>query len=113
MTFNMFGYVVPLGITCVLYYFMLRKLWYTPKPGTQSARVPLGANGGSGSGGTTSSLGKGRPENVRAKRKVTRMVMGVVIAFAVCWLPLNVCFFFTGTRCFLLFGFVSLTPLRS
>uniref|UniRef100_A0A914UJ00 G-protein coupled receptors family 1 profile domain-containing protein n=1 Tax=Plectus sambesii TaxID=2011161 RepID=A0A914UJ00_9BILA len=94
----MFGYVVPLGITCVLYYFMLRKLWYTPKPGSQTTRQPTvtNAGGSGGGGGTVSSVGKGRPENIRAKRKVTRMVMGVVIAFAVCWLPLNICFFFTG-----------------
>lgn len=29
-SFNIFGYCLPLGITCVLYYLMLKRLWYAP-----------------------------------------------------------------------------------
>ncbi|VDM75367.1 unnamed protein product [Strongylus vulgaris] len=39
---------------------------------------------------------RSRPENRRAKRKVTRLVLCVLVIWAFCWLPLNVCFFFTG-----------------
>ncbi|TMS36623.1 hypothetical protein L596_003747 [Steinernema carpocapsae] len=80
-SFNVFGYILPLGITCVLYYCMLKRLWYTPRPGSchQSA-------------GST----RHRPDSVKAKRKVTRLVMCVVVIWAVCWLPLNICFFCSG-----------------
>ncbi|CAJ0575105.1 unnamed protein product, partial [Mesorhabditis spiculigera] len=81
LTFNLFGYMLPLGITCVLYYFMLSRLWRTPRPGTCNS--------------INSSI-RSRPETVKAKRKVTRLVLCVVIIWAVCWLPLNVCFFFSG-----------------
>ncbi|KAI1725858.1 7 transmembrane receptor (rhodopsin family) domain-containing protein [Ditylenchus destructor] len=75
-SFNIFGYVFPLGITCFFYYFMLKRLWYTPKPG--------------GGGGST------KNSTIRAKRKVTRLVLCVVVIWALCWLPLNICFFFSG-----------------
>ncbi|KAK6029180.1 hypothetical protein OSTOST_04720 [Ostertagia ostertagi] len=39
---------------------------------------------------------RSRPETRRAKRKVTRLVLCVLIIWAVCWLPLNVCFFVSG-----------------
>ncbi|KIH43595.1 hypothetical protein ANCDUO_26395, partial [Ancylostoma duodenale] len=39
---------------------------------------------------------RSRPENRRAKRKVTRLVLCVLVIWAVCWLPLNVCFFVSG-----------------
>ncbi|KAH7703544.1 CBN-NPR-9 protein [Aphelenchoides avenae] len=80
-SFNIFGYVLPLAITCVFYYLMLRRLWYTPRPG-------IGKN-------ANSSI-RSRPETIRAKRKVTRLVLFVVVIWAVCWFPLNVCFFFSG-----------------
>uniref|UniRef100_A0A914Z9Y4 G-protein coupled receptors family 1 profile domain-containing protein n=1 Tax=Panagrolaimus superbus TaxID=310955 RepID=A0A914Z9Y4_9BILA len=80
--FNIFGYVLPLGITCVLYYLMLKKLWYTPRPGGGSSK-------------NTGSI-RSRPETIRAKRKVTRLVLCVVVIWAVCWFPLNLCFFFSG-----------------
>lgn len=73
-TFNTFGYVVPLGIVLVLYFFMLRRLWYS---------MP------------NSSVRKSE-ESVRAKKKVTWMVTGVIVTFAICWAPLNICFFITG-----------------
>lgn len=39
---------------------------------------------------------RSRPETIRAKRKVTRLVLCVVVIWAVCWFPLNLCFFFSG-----------------
>ncbi|VDM44752.1 unnamed protein product [Toxocara canis] len=49
-SFNVFGYLLPLGITCVFYYFMLRRLWYTPRPGIEaeaatSRQLPYGVLG--------------------------------------------------------------------
>ncbi|VDK43835.1 unnamed protein product [Anisakis simplex] len=81
-SFNVFGYLLPLGITCVFYYFMLRRLWYTPRPGR-------------GAEGMRASI-RSRPETVRAKKKITRLVLCVVVIWAFCWLPLNICFMFSG-----------------
>uniref|UniRef100_A0A1I7ZVJ8 G_PROTEIN_RECEP_F1_2 domain-containing protein n=1 Tax=Steinernema glaseri TaxID=37863 RepID=A0A1I7ZVJ8_9BILA len=80
-SFNVFGYILPLGITCLLYYCMLKRLWYTPRPG--SCHQVAGST-------------RNRPDAVKAKRKVTRLVMCVVVIWAVCWLPLNICFFCSG-----------------
>ncbi|VDN04856.1 unnamed protein product [Thelazia callipaeda] len=82
-SFNLFGYLLPLGLTCVLYYFMLRRLWCTPAM-QRVKQSPV------------SKTIKIRPETLRAKRKVTRLVLCVVIIWALCWLPLNVCFLFSG-----------------
>uniref|UniRef100_A0A8L8JIW5 G_PROTEIN_RECEP_F1_2 domain-containing protein n=1 Tax=Heligmosomoides polygyrus TaxID=6339 RepID=A0A8L8JIW5_HELPZ len=81
ITFNVFGYILPLGISVVLYWRMLRRLWDTPRPGHSNA-----INGSI----------RSRPETRRAKRKVTRLVLCVLVIWAVCWLPLNVCFFVSG-----------------
>uniref|UniRef100_A0A1I7SYG0 G_PROTEIN_RECEP_F1_2 domain-containing protein n=1 Tax=Caenorhabditis tropicalis TaxID=1561998 RepID=A0A1I7SYG0_9PELO len=91
MTFNVFGYVLPLGISVVLYGLMLRKLWDMPRPGNSQAGGGRHlANRDSGS-----SIRR-RPEATAAKRKVTRLVLCVLITWALCWLPLNVCFFMSG-----------------
>eukprot|EP00081_Caenorhabditis_elegans_P026388 NP_509896.1 Galanin-like G-protein coupled receptor npr-9 [Caenorhabditis elegans] len=91
MTFNVFGYVLPLGISVVLYGLMLRKLWDMPRPGnSQSVGGRNLTNRDSGS-----SIRR-RPEATAAKRKVTRLVLCVLITWALCWLPLNVCFFMSG-----------------
>ncbi|CAD6193068.1 unnamed protein product [Caenorhabditis auriculariae] len=85
MTFNLFGYVLPLGISVFLYWRMLRRLWDTPRPGNeqQSTIAHCGSI-------------RSRPEARRAKKKVTRLVLCVLITWALCWLPLNVCFFMSG-----------------
>lgn len=75
LTFSTFGYVTPLIITCILYFFMLRKLWF---------RMPVG------------SRSRVSEQSITAKRKVTWMVTGVIVTFAICWLPLNICFAYTG-----------------
>uniref|UniRef100_A0A183BVQ6 G_PROTEIN_RECEP_F1_2 domain-containing protein n=1 Tax=Globodera pallida TaxID=36090 RepID=A0A183BVQ6_GLOPA len=96
-SFNLFGYCLPLGITCVLYYFMLKRLWYAPLRGggSSTSTKALGNSVVSNSNASNSSL-RSRPETIRAKRKVTRLVLCVVIIWAVCWLPLNLCFFASG-----------------
>ncbi|KAL3123141.1 hypothetical protein niasHT_005074 [Heterodera trifolii] len=95
-SFNLFGYCLPLGITCVLYYFMLKRLWYAPLAMNSSKKnLRLGNSVASNSNTANSSL-RSRPETIRAKRKVTRLVLCVVIIWAVCWLPLNLCFFASG-----------------
>lgn len=64
-----FGFLIPLVIVCVLYGFMLKRLLYGVVPGgNQSA------------------------ESMRAKKRVTRMVIIVVAIFAVCWLPIQIVF---------------------
>lgn len=31
--------MIPLGITCIFYYFMLKRLWHLPKPGVNGNGV--------------------------------------------------------------------------
>ncbi|KAK6170565.1 hypothetical protein SNE40_018930 [Patella caerulea] len=65
--FFAFGYILPLGAVCIMYGLMLKRLLYGIVPGgNQSA------------------------ESIRAKKRVTRMVIIVVVLFAVCWLPIQV-----------------------
>ena len=65
--FFAFSYVIPLTSVCILYGFMLRRLLYGGVPGgNQSA------------------------ESLRSKKRVTRMVVMVVVIFALCWLPINI-----------------------
>ncbi|GMT05716.1 hypothetical protein PENTCL1PPCAC_27890, partial [Pristionchus entomophagus] len=80
-TFNFFGYILPLAITVLFYAFMLRRLWHSPRPGTTSS---------------VSSSVRSRPETVKNKKKVTRLVLSVIIIWAICWLPINVCFFLSA-----------------
>ncbi|XP_076458672.1 allatostatin-A receptor-like [Babylonia areolata] len=65
--FLTFGYVVPLGVVCCLYGLMLKRLLYGVVPGGNQSQ-----------------------ESIRAKKRVTRMVIIVVIIFAVCWLPIQI-----------------------
>ena len=37
-------------------------------------------------------------ENQRAKKKVTWMVLSIIVTFAICWLPLNLLFFDMGIQ---------------
>ena len=67
--FFAFAYVLPLTLVCILYGLMLKRLLYGVVPGgNQSA------------------------ESMRSKRRVTRMVVIVVLIFALCWLPLQIIF---------------------
>ncbi|KAH3862659.1 allatostatin-A receptor-like [Dreissena polymorpha] len=68
-SFFAFGYVLPLSLTCVLYGFMLKRLLYGVVPG-----------------------GSQRAESIRSKKRVTKMVVIVVVIFALCWLPIQIVF---------------------
>ncbi|XP_070581629.1 allatostatin-A receptor-like [Ptychodera flava] len=61
------SYLIPLTIISVTYFFMLKRLW--------TGVVPQGANT------------KG---NVKQKKKVTKMVVFVVVIFGICWMPVQV-----------------------
>ncbi|CAL4085790.1 unnamed protein product, partial [Meganyctiphanes norvegica] len=60
-------YFIPLIVICVLYMLILFRLWY-----------------GVNLGGSRSA------ESVRGKKRVTRMVVIVVVSFMICWLPIQV-----------------------
>ena len=66
--FFVFGYALPLGVVCLMYGLMLKRLLYGVVPG----------------GGNQSA------DSIRAKKRVTRMVIIVVVMFAVCWLPIQI-----------------------
>ncbi|CAG9804066.1 unnamed protein product [Chironomus riparius] len=65
ISFFLSSYVVPLTLISVLYVCMLASLW----KGT----------------GTRISA-----ESRRGKKRVTRMIVAVVLAFAICWLPIHI-----------------------
>ncbi|OWF40117.1 allatostatin-A receptor-like isoform X2 [Mizuhopecten yessoensis] len=67
--FFAFGYVIPLTLTSILYGFMIKRLLYGVVPG-----------------------GSQRPDSMRSKKRVTRMVVIVVVIFAICWLPIQIIF---------------------
>lgn len=67
--FFVFAYVLPLALIVVLYGTMLKRLLHGVVPrGNQSS------------------------ESIRSKRRVTRLVVIVVVIFALCWLPIQVIF---------------------
>lgn len=68
-TFFFFGYLLPLSLNCILYGFMLKRLLYGVVPGSSQ-----------------------RAESIRSKKRVTKMVVIVVVIFALCWLPIQVVF---------------------
>ncbi|XP_070578261.1 allatostatin-A receptor-like [Ptychodera flava] len=61
------SYAFPLTVISLTYFFMLRNLWINAAP---SANIS--------------------EESARRKRKVTVMVVAVVVVFAICWLPIQV-----------------------
>ncbi|KAH6943175.1 hypothetical protein HPB50_017123 [Hyalomma asiaticum] len=67
ISFFMSSFVVPLALIFVLYVLMLKRLW-------------LGVTSG----------GRVSAESVRSKKRVTRLVVVVVLVFAVCWCPVHV-----------------------
>jgi len=70
-TFFAFGFVIPLVAVCLLYGAMVRRLLTKSVAGARKA------------------TGK-QSETSRAKRRVTRLVVIVVVIFAACWLPMQV-----------------------
>uniref|UniRef100_A0A0N4ZXS0 G_PROTEIN_RECEP_F1_2 domain-containing protein n=1 Tax=Parastrongyloides trichosuri TaxID=131310 RepID=A0A0N4ZXS0_PARTI len=80
-SFNIFGYVIPLAITCVLYFYMLRRLWHRPGGYKQSS---------------TKTHHRTQSENTRAKKKATKLILIVVVIWAFCWLPFNLVSMLSG-----------------
>ncbi|KAH8258518.1 hypothetical protein KR038_010130 [Drosophila bunnanda] len=66
ISFFLSSYVAPLTLICFLYIGMLARLWKSA-PGCKPSA-----------------------ESRKGKRRVTRMVVVVVLAFAICWLPIHV-----------------------
>ena len=60
-------YFIPLAVIVMLYLMILQKLWKQSVPG-----------------GTRS------VESVRGRRRVTKMVVIVIVTFIICWLPIQV-----------------------
>ncbi|GLH06464.1 G-protein coupled receptor moody [Gryllus bimaculatus] len=67
VSFFLTSYLVPLVLICGLYLGMLLRLWHGVAPG-----------------------GHVSAESRRGKKRVTRMVVVVVVIFAVCWCPIQV-----------------------
>jgi len=72
-TFFAFAFLIPLVAVCLLYGAMVRRL----------LRKSMAGGSGRRDGKQT--------ESTRAKRRVTRLVVIVVVIFAACWLPMQVC----------------------
>lgn len=71
-------YVIPLILIGVLYTIVIVRLWNRPTPGQRSAT--------------------NRTNRERTNRRVLKMLITVVVVFAVCWLPLYV-------RMFIMFSY--------
>ncbi|KAF8782276.1 allatostatin-A receptor-like [Argiope bruennichi] len=65
--FFLSSYIVPLSLIFVLYVLMLKRLWFGVAPG-----------------------GRVSAESLKSKKRVTRMVVIVVVIFAVCWCPIQI-----------------------
>lgn len=81
--FFLSSYVIPLSLIFALYLLMLKRLWFGVAPG-----------------GHVSS------ESIRSKKRVTRMVVVVVVIFAVCWCPVHIVLVMKGVEAY------KLTPVR-
>jgi len=68
-TFFAFAFLVPLVAVSLLYGAMVRRLLVTGARRRADGR---------------------QAETTRAKRRVTRLVVAVVVTFAACWLPMQV-----------------------
>ncbi|KAK3733559.1 hypothetical protein QZH41_004256 [Actinostola sp. cb2023] len=78
----LFFYAIPLIVISVLYSVVIYKLWIRKVPGQRSET--------------------NEQQAIRSKKKVLRMLLVVVIVFAVCWLPLYVSqfmYFFGSDPC--------------
>ena len=69
--FFVVGFLVPLAIISVLYTLVARKLWLH--------EMPLVHN-----------VSENQPQQEIPKKKIIRMLIIIVVVFAVCWLPLHV-----------------------
>ena len=66
-------YALPLPITVIIYFLICRKLWSRKIPGNATDN---------------------RAAAEKAKRKVARFLVIIVVVFALCWFPVYVVIFF-------------------
>ena len=113
------AYAVPLGLVCLLYGLMLRRLRQRKGPSGSSASTSTSVGGkqgvaakGEGHTGSSVPITKSSATNERSavsggraaaegrrsssKRRVTRLVVVVVVLFAAYWLPFQVGYHVTG-----------------
>ena len=84
--FNFIGYLVPLTLVTVLYIFVWR--FSFAQRGADSSLV-RNASSITANGETAA----GRPTGViRQRTKVTRLIAVIILAYAVCWLPVHIVF---------------------
>jgi allatostatin receptor len=74
--FCLAAFILPLLMTSVLYYSMIRRLWQSPFKNY----------------GDVPAIRRMSAETIRAKKRVTRMIAVVTIVFALSWLPNNLRF---------------------
>jgi hypothetical protein len=85
VTFFAFAYLIPLTVICLLYGCLVCRLL---RGVDRSSANKNGRGGSDATTGTGNTLVVGRQsETMRARRRVTRMVVVVVAVFAICWLP--------------------------
>ncbi|GAB5574797.1 orexin receptor type 1 [Prionailurus iriomotensis] len=93
-------YLAPLGLMAMAYFQIFRKLWGRQIPGTTSALVrnwkrPSDQSEDQGQGPSTEPPPRARAflaevKQVRARRKTAKMLMVVLLVFALCYLPISV-----------------------
>ncbi|TNM86691.1 hypothetical protein fugu_006921 [Takifugu bimaculatus] len=82
LDFTLF-YVIPLTVATVLYGLIARILFMSPLPSHLSDRE----GGGSVHQGHTSSTNRGNKGAIFARKQITKMLLVVVVLFALLWLP--------------------------
>ncbi|KAF6108992.1 hypocretin receptor 1 [Phyllostomus discolor] len=93
-------YLAPLGLMAMAYFQIFRKLWGRQIPGTTSALVrnwkrPSDQSGEQGQGQGAEPPPRARAflaevKQMRARRKTAKMLMVVLLVFALCYLPISV-----------------------
>lgn len=113
-TFFVAGYAMPLSVIWVLYFLLLRRISgrgrsldgaTTAAAGPPAGEALVPCNGGGKVEVAMTATGVGCPvttvtstssKAARARRRVMRMVTGVVVTFAACWLPIHVAMLVTS-----------------
>ncbi|KAG8174922.1 hypothetical protein JTE90_020201 [Oedothorax gibbosus] len=75
--FFLSSYIIPLILIFCLYLSMLRRLWFGVTPS-----------------------GRMSAESVKSKKRVTKMVVAVVVMFACCWCPIQIMMVLKGLKAY-------------
>ncbi|XP_066299464.1 neuropeptide FF receptor 1-like [Branchiostoma lanceolatum] len=93
------SYLIPLSVVAVLYVRISRRLWYRPNPGASRNRAPavnsneLYVSYNSRSDTVTTHIptaAQSQSVHLQRKLQVIRMLLIVVVVFALSWLPLHI-----------------------